>query len=269
MSHVNNIFACISLCVCICCTRATIPTQNLTLTFAIIGNTAPESPFGPIHTDSAKLIDAINRENPPFVIHTGNMAYAGHVTGLREIDVARQFSLYQNVFSRISPIMQYAPGDTDHLNGSFAFFEQMSGKPSIHTFNWGKIAFIVLNSTDPKAFHISSSQVKIIKEHLAENLHEPAIVIILHHPLFVPKQWQPYYPDTVSNAEELHRLFSNYPVKAVISGAGDNYFRIDRDEIAYINAGCLALYRREWGDQYRYYIIEIKGGSVNATGKRW
>ena len=69
-------------------------------------------------------------------------------------------------------------------------------------------------------------------------------------------------------ADRLHALFRQHNVRAVISAAGDAVSRVDLDSIAYINAGCVPMYRRDQGDRYRFHIISITQNAVTSAGRK-
>jgi 3',5'-cyclic AMP phosphodiesterase CpdA len=232
--------------------------------FALIGNTYSESPFKPPHPDTAKLIDALNRENPVFVTHIGNIIYAGFNVGLREIDAHRQFSEGRSALAGLVRERYFVIGELDTFAGSSAAFESFTGYRSYHSFSYGSVLFIALNSTDNEPGIIGDEQWKWLEQTLAGSLHE-SIVILVHHPPFLSK---PSDVKKVVEAERLHALISRYPVRAVISGAGEFFSITESGRIQYINAGCVPLFKKEGADQYRYYIITFNDGYLSIAGKK-
>ena len=94
-----------------------------------------------------------------------------------------------------------------------------------------------------------------------------AIVILSYRPFFLKKELAGYLA-TVSGAERFHALFAKHRVRAVISAAGEIVSRTDRDGIAYINAGCAPMYRRDVYDRFRYHVIDISNDAVTVTGRK-
>ncbi|MGL4368360.1 MAG: metallophosphoesterase family protein [Spirochaetota bacterium] len=249
------------------CKNTHIKNPGVSLQFAVISNTAPESPYKGYHPDAKKLIDALNRENPTLVIHAGNMIYAGNSPGLRDVDVIRQVNDHKTLFSKLNPICNYAAGDLDHFKGSSSFNEMITGKNAFYSFHYGTVHFLIINSTDPQPGLISSARRKWIAEELEYNKNDDAIIVISHHPFFLQKNIQGSIP-CVENPEELHQLFVRYGVTAVLSGAGDYCSRTARDGIDYINAGCIPVFRKDGYDQFRYYTANLSGGKITVTGRK-
>jgi len=232
--------------------------------FALIGNTYSESPFRPPHPDIAKLIDALNRENPVFVAHTGNFIYAGFNVGLREIDARRQLSEGRASMAGLVRERYFVTGELDTIAGSPTAFESFTGYRSYHTFSYGSVLFIALNSTDSEPGKIGGEQWKWLEQTLAGSLQE-SIIIFVHHPPFLPKDSD---VRKIADAERLHALISRYPVRAVISGAGEYLSTTESGRIQYINAGCVPLFKKEGADQYQYYIITFSDGHLSIAGKK-
>jgi 3',5'-cyclic AMP phosphodiesterase CpdA len=231
----------------------------------LIGNTSPESPFKPHSAEISKLIDALNRENPTFIIHTGNLVYAGYSPGIREADVISQYNENTEAFSRLSRVCIYAPGELDNLMGSTAIFERYTKRPSYHSFGYGTIEFIILNSSDPDAGEISSHQIEWVKDELNKYSRSQEFIILSHHPMFPPKSSEGM--QILRNAAEIHSLLIKYHVIAVISGSGDRLSRTEKDGISYINAGCVPAYRPCATGQFRYYSVMLQNGYLTIQGK--
>lgn len=59
--------------------------------FALVANTLPESAFKTNPAELAKLIDSINKDNPTFLIHLGNLIQGGSSkSGIIKNDVEKQ-----------------------------------------------------------------------------------------------------------------------------------------------------------------------------------
>ncbi len=235
------------------------------LSFALIGNTCPESPFKPIFPDADKLVQSINMDNPSFIIHTGNIVYAAAPVALRDTDIKSQFDSFTNAFAALEPVRQYVPGDLDLFAGSTSLYQEFTGKSEWYTFRVGQTCFIVLNSTNPAPCEIGSNQRQWLEEQLSHTTEGAAVIILSHHPFFVSKSSEP----TIKSADSFHQLFKKYNVFAVISGAGETLSRVEKDSITYINAGTLPLYKRDSYDKFRYYTVEIISDMIILQGKKW
>jgi predicted phosphodiesterase len=271
ISDYSGMKYCFTCIVCLCaavlcasCTPLTPKTIEAPARFAIITNTAPESPYKPFAPELTKLIDAVNRENPSFVIHLGNIIYAGNTQGVRETDIDRQISERGEFFSKLDPVCFYVAGNLDFFKGSFSFFTKETKRPTNHSFHYGPVHFMAINSAMAS---ISELQKKWIEDELEINKDDAAVIVLSYYPFMLQKNYAGYQP-TVEDAESFHRIFIRYKVRAVISAAGEFYSRVDRDSIAYINAGAVPIYKKDGYDQFRYYIGEITKDSINVTGRK-
>jgi 3',5'-cyclic AMP phosphodiesterase CpdA len=247
------------------CLTSPAPHEYQPVQFALTGNTCPESPFKPHSADILKLIDSLNRENPTFIIHTGNIVYAGYSPGIRETDVTSQYKENTEIFSRLSRVCIFVPGEFDNFNGSTNDFERYTKRPPFHSFGYGPIKFIVLNSTDPNVGEISSRQISWLKDELSVYGSSHEFVILSYHPFYLPKPVEGV--KIIKNAPEIHDLFVKYHVIAVISGTGEKLFRTEKDGISYINAGCVPSFKPCYPGQFRYYTILLKNGNITIQGK--
>ncbi|HQP48765.1 MAG TPA: hypothetical protein PKX12_08540, partial [Spirochaetota bacterium] len=70
---------------------ATMPTRDPgPFRFIITGNTYAESPFKGRNMRVSPVIRSINRDNPVFVVHIGDMIFGGHDwMGIKKIDITR------------------------------------------------------------------------------------------------------------------------------------------------------------------------------------
>jgi hypothetical protein len=229
---------------------------------AIIGNTYAESPFLPPHANTGKLINSIIKNNPAFTIHTGNGIYAGNSEGLREVDVIRQFDEQTAAFERISPLKK-VPGEFDLFKGRVSFYTEKTGNMSDYSFMYGKMLFIMLNSASGS---VQPEQLTWTSEEIASYDKIAAIYVITYMPVFAPKGSP---ARTVKNAEALHELFVKEGINGVISGFGETLFSIEKDNIRYVNAGCVPLPKPVTANQWHYYIVTLGNGIIDVQGKNF
>jgi 3',5'-cyclic AMP phosphodiesterase CpdA len=232
--------------------------------FALIGNTYPDSPFSKASTDMGKLIDTLNRENPTFVIHTGNLVFGGYTVGIREVDLMRQFNNLKATLSPLARVCYFIPGEMDSNMGSMKALESFTEKRAYYSFGYGSILFIVLNSTDGAIGHIGEEQWTWLEKTLLQT-NGDSVIVLIHHP--VTSQYG-YDGPLLQNSQRFYKILSPYRLRAVISGAGENYYRMDIDDVAYINAGCVPIIKKESASQFRYYIVTFSGGFLSITGKK-
>lgn len=249
------------------CSAGGVKSMPSSARFAVIANTAPESPYKPYPEDLSRLISALNRENPPIIVHLGNTIYAGTTGGLRAEDIALQIDRRRPFFDRLGPVCDYTAGELDRVGGSLELFESLSGRPAFHSFHYGSVFFLSIDSEDGGIASISREQTSRIDDELNRNSDSAAIVILSSRPFFLQKNLEGYCT-TVAGAEAFHALFVKYRVRAVISASGEIVSRLDRDSVAYINAGCVAMHKQAY-DRFRYHMIEITKDAVTVTGRKF
>jgi hypothetical protein len=229
---------------------------------AIIGNTYAESPFLPPNVNTGKLISAMIKSNPAFTIHTGNSIYAGDSEGLREVDVVRQFDEQIQAFERVTPLKR-VPGEFDLFNGNIAFYMNKTGSQPDYSFMYGKMLFIMLNSSSGT---IQPSQLEWISSEIDLYDNISSIFVVTYLPLFAPKNTQ---TRVIKNSSALHDLFVKEEIKGVISGYGETLFSVDKNGIRYVNAGCVPVSKPVLNNQWHYYTVTLSNRIIDVQGKNW
>jgi hypothetical protein len=255
---------------CSCAFRV-VPDAMDDFTIAVIGNTQPESPFSPVSPRVGAVLDSIRHENPVFTVHLGNITFGGRDwMGIRESDVARQYSEFFMLAPRAKTILYTARGDLDALNDSAHLYTRHTGKSPYYSFNYGAIHFIVLDSTDPQPGVISDAQLRWLESDLRRFREVPATLVFIHHPLVYPKNGRaPASGDLCKNPERILSLFSGSPVRAVISGHLPVFFLEKRDDLFHVSAGCGGYNKSEAYTRIpQYYLIRYNRGTLQVIEKR-
>ncbi|MCU0848573.1 MAG: metallophosphoesterase [Spirochaetes bacterium] len=236
------------------------------ITFVITGNTSPSSPFTGFTERLSQLIDKINRENPVLVIHTGNLIQGGNESmGIKDKDIKRQFKIFKSRFSKLNSILYTAAGEKDYYNSSTDFYTRNTGRNLNYSFNYGGIHFIIFNTVGEDFPAPSKKTMKWLKNDLERNRESSAIFVFTNQPVIS----HPRIKTSYREFDELHKLFSAYPVKAVISGNPVEYLETKKDNIFYIIAGCGGFTEE---DKYRYcsqfFTLVIKNNEITISGKK-
>lgn len=232
-----------------------------TVRFAILGNTSPDSPFSGFNRDLPDLLNEIENRKPQIIIHTGNAIYGGTAAeGILESDIRRQLDIFFPILKKLHTAVYTIPGERDYYNGTTSLFSRFSGKKSGYSFNYGSIHFICLSSSGSEEYFIDEKQFNWLKNDLMEFKDSNAIFVFAYNQLFPEgKKIRP-----VKNSEELHRLFLEYNVKAVFSGAEKDYSVKLKDSIRYINAGCsFVADKKSTRKNYRFYIINYFNNEID------
>jgi hypothetical protein len=238
---------------------------GLEVSFAVMGNTSPASPFTGCAEKLEDVYRAINRDNPMLVIHTGDIIQGGtEAMGITVKDVERQYGDYLMQKKTLRPIFHLLAGEKDMYNGSLSLFTRYTGERLYYSFNYGSAHFILLHILN-KDHRLSPDQNQWLRRDLERYRDDDAIFIFSHYPIMAPPQSGLKFTD----GEELHRLFMKYPVKAVISGSTRNPYEFDRDGIKYAVAGCFGYTYEDWHWSYnQYYIVTYDGAKTVIRGVR-
>jgi len=233
--------------------------------FVVMGNTSPASPFTG-HAEKLEFVyQTINQENPVMVIHTGIIIQGGNEwMGVTRKDIDRQYETFLEQKKVLRPIIHILAGEKDLYNNSLDLFTQYTGERLYYSFNYGNIHFILLHVLS-RDHRIDRDQMKWLKRDLETNRYAAAIFVFTHYPVLSSPQSGIRHKD----GDELHKLFVQYPVKAVISGNLKNTYEYDRDGIRYTAAGCYGYNYEDWHWSYtQYYVATYDGTKLNIKGVR-
>lgn len=119
------------------------------------------------------------------------------------------------------------PGNYDLLDaerkpGAEGVYRDIWGE-TYYSWNYSNAHFIVLNTVDGKSSEIAGEQLAWLKKDLAAATRSEHIFVFMHRPIY-----------TLANEDELHQIFLDYDVSAVICGHMHHYNFQERDGIPYI-----------------------------------
>ncbi len=235
------------------------------VSFAVMGNTSPASPFTGYPEKLEQVFQSINRDNPMFVIHTGNIIQggAGNV-GIRPGDITRQHLKFIEQKKALRPILHILAGERDLFDGSLDLFRQYTGGRLWYSFNYGTVHFIMLHVLNG-AHGMAADQLKWLKRDLAAHRYDSAVFVFTHYPVLS----SPYGGARYRDGALLHELFVKYPVKAVFSGSLKGLYEFEKDGIRYITAGCSGYNAEDRGWSFnQYYIVQCKGEKFTLRAAR-
>lgn len=239
------------------------------LRFALIGNTNPESPFQQLSDRVRKTFKEINEDNPVFIVHLGNIVYGGKEwMGIKRKDISLQYNQFFRYASTLNPILYTVKGEMDLYNDSSELYQVYSGREDYYSFNYGNLHFIILDTND-SAGEMSKEQLLWLENDLAE-YRDAHIFVFSHHPIVIPRRNQSHADKSIlQESDRLHRIFNQYPVKAVFSGHWSSYNLVKRDTIIYYITGCGGFNKPDRFKKYNnYYIVDYFRGSITITTKR-
>ncbi|MFH1160226.1 MAG: metallophosphoesterase [bacterium] len=140
---------------------------------------------------------------------------------------------------------------------AFRTYGRITQEHFYYSFKQGNLLFVILDThVKGEERSISGAQLEWLRDQLEEAEADSItdyIFLFMHRPLF-PQANQRLLP--LVNAEELHRLFADYPkVKAVFAGHEHLFSKNLRDSLDYIISGGGGAYLiRGYGGDYFHFI---------------
>ena len=233
--------------------------------FALISNTMGESPYSGLGPKIKLVIKRINDNNPVFLMHLGGMVCAGeNWIGIPGIDIERQYREFYSELTELSPIFYTVRAEPDISGNSSGFYKKYTGKKDYYSYNYGNMHFLVLASSAEQP--VGKEQVDWIKKDLNQTKNSQAVFVFIHDPLFVPARYRASGIETCMDSDILHKIFTQFSVKAVFSGSAASYFQSEIDGISYINVGCGGFNVNDFNNgYYQYYIADYVNGELKIT----
>lgn len=249
------------------CTGIDIKKGSGNISFALIGNTNCQTPYREPGCKLDPTFTKINKENPLFVIHMGDMICGGTKwLGIKYKDIENQYIALYSLMSNFKPILYNVKGEMDLLGSSSEIYMKYTKRAGYYSFNYGNIHFIILDTNDLQAGKIGKKQIEWLEKDLQYNRDSEAVFIFTHHPLFVPREER----DSVDivrcdEYDRLHKIFVKYPVKAVFSGHLQSFYRTSMEGILYVIAGCGGYNSKYYEGCYQYYRIDYNAGNIRIS----
>ncbi len=212
----------------------------------------------------SKLLQAILKRRPHFIIHLGDM-----IPKPGEKEWEHFFELSRSITIPFFPVVGNHDVGTTH-RGEEIYRRQFilpKGK-TYYSFFSGDWLFLVLDSEKGKG-RILNEQLEWVKDVLETSSYGFRWVF-LHRPLFPPPdsfkkgRAMDKYP---SERDHLHRLFVTHKVKAVFSGDDHRYDRSEKDSVLYIitGGGGAPLHPfKETGGYFHFVWVEVEGSKVKG-----
>lgn len=229
--------------------------------FALFGNTAPASPFSGFTPALDSVISSIESEKPAVIIHTGDAIYGGSESdGINERDVRRQFKIFFAAMKNFHYAYYTIPGDRDLFNGAASLYMEYSGRKRFYSFNYGSMHFITLDTSAADDNFIDDIQTEWLKKDLENFRGSNAIFVFFHRPFLSTRKKGVIYPVP----EGLHKIFTEFRVKAVFSGGDKTYGSSIYDSVRYIQAGCSGyIDEKDNRRTNQYYIVNYLNGEFD------
>ncbi len=199
----------------------TAPVGPVPFHFVVYGDTRSR------HEVHQRVVDAIVKVSPDFVIHTGDLVASGGDTPLW----TRFFSIEHELLSRAA----FFPAVGNHEHNSAQYFMFLQASP-YYSFDWGAAHFTVLD-TDfgniPDSQKFFREQFQWLENDLARSQQASLRFVIFHHPPYSAVKKRGINQETV----QFVPLFEKYKVQAVFSGHDHAYEHFYQSGVHYIVTG--------------------------------
>ena len=205
----------------------TAPVGRSQFSFIVYGDTRTR------HAVHRKIIQAISKMNPDFVIHTGDLVANGKDTQYWPVFFEIEDPLFRKTV--IFPVLG------NHERNCQEFYEFFDRKTPYYSFDWGSAHFTMLNSdvgnaalsqTAKKLF--LQEQTRWMENDLAAHQKADFRFVVMHHPPFTAiKRRQGKNKYSLSLVPD----FEKYHVTAVLCGHDHDYQHHLKNGIHYIVTG--------------------------------
>jgi 3',5'-cyclic AMP phosphodiesterase CpdA len=208
-------------------TFRTPPTARSSFEFIVYGDTRSR------HDMHRRVMQALERQQPHFVIHTGDLVLDGSDTRLWPIF----FSIEAALLRRTA----FYPCLGNHERNHAQYYEFFDVKTPYYSFNWGTLHVSVLDSDVGNIAGGSlaqqrfwSEQTSWLERDLETNQKADLRIVACHHPPLsaVASRQKSTHP-----VQELMPLFERYKVHAVFGGHDHNYQHHVKNGVHYIVTG--------------------------------
>ena len=196
-------------------------------TFVVYGDTRTR------HDVHAQVMAAVEKTDPDFVVHTGDLVSAGDDDGLWP----NFFKIEKAVLSKTA----FFPALGNHEKNARQYYEFLDVQAPYYSFNWGNAHFCIINTDVPNAAAGALAQERFWKEQVAwldQDLEKSQKAdfrfVAGHHPPFT----------AVSNRQgdnahvaALIPMLEKRRVTAMFNGHDHNYQHFEKNGILYITTG--------------------------------
>ena len=202
-------------------------------TFVAFGDSSPSSTTAEMPAAFHHIVKAINQTDAELALFAGDLVYGRTV----HRDVTRQqYERARLALKPLRPPLLIVPGnhDIDGAGGQEEFNLHFPAAPWVHKHRgW---TFIGLSTEQPGTQgRIEGKQLAFLKKALAARGKPDKTVILMHRPIW--PTLQPTHRYHSLPQPELHELFRQSGVTAVISGHEHHFHQQTRDGILYLITG--------------------------------
>ena len=253
-------------------TFGTAPTEPAPFRFVIYGDTRSQA------RPHAAVVEAVRREGPEFVVHTGDLVEDG-----RDEDDWQQFFALEAPLLRVAPFVpvignhEIAQPFSNGIENYRRYVHVAPGGPSEEldsTLRYGNTRFVLANSYDDWS---GDARTWIDRELARARREGPNdwLFVVMH---WGPRSSGPHGDNELVAQAGVDAILRRYHVDLVISGHDHAYERGDDDGLRYIvsGGGGAPLYRRRddrpmtraFAAEHHYVRVEVDRDHVEFTALR-
>ena len=205
----------------------TPPSGSANFEFAVFGDTRSR------HELHKKVIAAMVKEDPDFVIHTGDLVSDGADTG--------QWPIFFSIERDLLRKTVFFPCLGNHERNNRQYYEFFDVNYPYYSFNWGAAHVVVLN-TDVGNIGVSelakdafwAEQMRWLESELEKNAKAELRFVAFHHPPFTAMKKRQGKDERM---EDLVSVLEKNKVTAVFNGHDHNYQHHLKNGIHYVVTG--------------------------------
>ncbi|MEK7405125.1 MAG: metallophosphoesterase [Acidobacteriota bacterium] len=186
------------------------------------------------HDVHARVIQAVVKTEPDFVIHTGDLVADG--------DVAEQWPVFFSIEKELLNKTVLFPSLGNHERNSRYFYEFFDLMVGYYSFDWGSAHFSVVNSdignaapTQAGREQFWKEQTRWLEDDLARSQKADLRFVVLHNPPFTAVKRRQGPPGPLQ--QQWVPLFEKYKVHAVFTGHDHNYQHHLHNGVRYVVTG--------------------------------
>lgn len=207
----------------------TAPAGPAAFRFVVYGDTRSR------HDMHRRVVDAILKAGPDFVIHTGDLVADGSDLG--------QWLIFFSIEKELLKKVAFFPVLGNHEENDPRYYEFFDVRKPYYSFDWGTSHFAALNSEGgdnvaswsaeaEQAFW--TEQTRWLEDDLRKSQGADFRFVVLHHPPFTAVKGRQGKKHPV---QELVPLFERYRVAAVFCGHDHNYQHHLKNGVHYVVTG--------------------------------
>ena len=205
----------------------TAPTGAASFKFVVYGDTRTR------HDMHQRVVTAIVKAGPDFLVHTGDLVADGSDTG--------QWPTFFSIEHDLLRTTPFYPAQGNHERNNPQFYDYFASSAPYYSFDWGGVHFIILNSdlanvstSSDRRSDFWGEQLRWLEADLKKAQKADFRFLAFHHPPFTAVSAR---QQESMQLQELVPIFEKYKVDVVFAGHDHNYQRHIVNGIQYVVTG--------------------------------